>query len=59
MLSELLDVLNENPLKPDWVGVYHTALEADLPAWQLLQLAKLLWLETNDPAAFDAAIRSL
>lgn len=59
MLSELLDAINERPREPDWDAVFEIARGNCLPDVLLLELAKTLWLETNDPAAYDKLVREL
>lgn len=59
-LSNLLDIVNETASEPDWNDVWWAACDygAD-PAANLLELARALWLESNDPEAYDALVAGM
>lgn len=60
MLSNLLDIVNESATEPVWDDVWWAACDygAD-PAANLLELCRALWLESNDPEAYDALVAGL
>ena len=59
MLSDLLDEINDNPRNPDWDAVFEIAQDNCLPDVLLLELAKALWLEGNDPEAYDQLVKDM
>ena len=59
MLRNLLDLVNEGPAEPIWDDIWWAACDAADPAANLLELCRALWLENNDPVAFDALAAGL
>ena len=55
-LCELLDFVFESAQEPDWAYVLELAYRSQNYLWVTNELMKLLWLASQDQAAFDEAI---
>ena len=55
-LCELLDFVFESAAEPDWAYVLERAYRSNNYLWVTNELLKLLWLCSQDQAAFDEAI---
>lgn len=59
MLSKLLDVVNADANEPDWDEIYLLTRYNRNGIESLIDLARALWLETNDPDEYDALVAAL
>lgn len=59
-LRNMLDIVNESAVEPDWNDIWWAACDYGAePAAGLLELCRALWLESNDPEAYDALVADL
>jgi hypothetical protein len=55
-LTELLDVVFESGQEPDWAFVRERCYDSWNTSWLMTKLFRLMWLCSEDQAAFDEEI---
>lgn len=55
-LLALLDAVFETAERPDFAAVRELAFTSTHSSWLITELLKVMWLCSEDPAAFDEAI---
>lgn len=55
-LCELLDLVFDSSREPDWSAVREKAWDSWHTSWLMTELLRLMWLCSEDQAAFDEEI---